>query len=156
MERHICCFLGHRKLPRNKIEGIVKRLHIEMENLIQEGVTDFLSAGALGFDLLAAALIAAKKETGSDIRLIFMLPCRKQDELWNDDEKRLYHHLLQEADKTVYVSDEYDPGCMEKGNRAMVDRADVCVCALVRRMSGTAQTVDDTQRKGLEIINVAG
>lgn len=43
-------------------------------------VTDFVSVGGLGFDQIAASLIIEKKQQGSDVRLVFALPCRNQDE----------------------------------------------------------------------------
>ncbi|MDK2812886.1 MAG: hypothetical protein PWQ08_141 [Clostridiales bacterium] len=155
MKEHTCCFTGHRKLPKAKIEQIVINLDYEIETLIQKGVTTFISGGALGFDQIAASLVIAKKEMGRDIRLVFALPCRDQDERWNADQKRLYHNLLAEADEIVFVSEEYTDGCMKKRNRYMVDRSAYCICAQLHPMSGTAQTMRYAQRKGLRVINVA-
>jgi hypothetical protein len=50
MKEQTCCFTGHRKLPKAKIEQIVINLDHEIEKLIQKGVTTFISGGALGFD----------------------------------------------------------------------------------------------------------
>lgn len=36
-EEKTCCFYGDRKLPKDKIEHIIKRLDSEMENLIDQG-----------------------------------------------------------------------------------------------------------------------
>lgn len=83
---------------------IEKRLDIEVDNLILQGVTDFISGGALGFDQIAASLIIAKRKQRTYIRLIFALPCINQDEHWNDMQKRQYVHLLTEADEIIYVS----------------------------------------------------
>ena len=63
-KKYTCCFTGHRKLPKERIEHIIKRLDQEVDNLISQGVTDFISGGALGFDQIAASLIVAKKEMG--------------------------------------------------------------------------------------------
>jgi uncharacterized phage-like protein YoqJ len=150
-----CCFTGHRNLPQDKIEKIVLNLNREIENLIAQGVTDFISGGALGFDQVAASLIIAKKEMGQRIRLIFALPCKNQDELWTDEQKRLYHGILAEADEVIYVSEEYTNGCMKKRNHYMVDHSAYCVCALLYAMSGTGQTVRYARRKGLRINNIA-
>ena len=98
MKKNTCYFTGHRRLPKDKIGKIVIRLNQEVDNLIGQGVTDFISGGALGFDQIAASLIVAKKEMGHDIRLIFALPCRNQDELWNAEQKKLFYGLLGEAD----------------------------------------------------------
>jgi len=150
-----CCFTGHRNLPQDKIEKIVLNLNREIENLIAQGVTDFISGGALGFDQVAASLIIAKKEMGKKIRIIFALPCKNQDELWTDAQKRLYHGILAEADEVIYVSEEYTNGCMKKRNHYMVDHSAYCICALLRPMSGTDQTVRDAMKKELMVINVA-
>ena len=92
---------------------------------------------------------------GSDVRLIFALPCKKQDELWSDAQKSLYRGLLAGADEVIYVSEEYSAGCMKKRNRYMVDRSVYCVCALLYPDSGTGQTVRYARENGLRIINVA-
>ncbi len=60
MKEKNCCFTGHRKLPQYKINYIIKRLDHEIENLIAQGVTDFISGGAMGFDLIAASAILSK------------------------------------------------------------------------------------------------
>lgn len=155
MREHTCCFTGHRKLPKDKIERILKGLDREVEDLIAQGVTTFISGGALGFDQIAASLLVAKKEMGIDIRLVFALPCRNQDENWNDNQKRLYHDLMAEADEIIYVSEVYSDGCMKKRNRYMVDRSAYCICAQLHPLSGTEQTVKYARRKGLRVINVA-
>ena len=150
-----CCFTGHRKLPRERIEQIMKSLDREVERLIGQGVKNFISGGALGFDQMAASLIVAKKEMGQDICLIFVLPCKNQDKFWNEAQKGLYHDLLAEADELIYVSEEYSSNCMIKRNRYMVDRSAYCLCALLYPYSGTGQTVRYAQMRGLKIINVA-
>jgi uncharacterized phage-like protein YoqJ len=155
MKDQTCCFSGHRKLPKNKIEQIVKRLDCEIDNLINQGITDFISGGALGFDQIAASLIIAKKEMGRRIRLIFALPCKCQDKLWNVEQKMLYRSLLAEADEITYISEEYIDGCMKKRNKYMVDHSSYCICALLRTFNGTDQTVRYARQKGLSVINVA-
>ena len=150
-----CCFAGHRMLPKEKIERILLRLDQEVEALIRQGVTTFLSGGALGFDQMAASLIVAKREMGKGIRLVFALPCRNQDELWNAEQKKLYHHLLAEADEVIYVSEEYHEGCMKKRNRYMADHSAYCICAELRPYNGTGQTVAYAREEGAKVINVA-
>ena len=57
-----CCFTGHRKLPANRMQGIRENLNYQIEKLITEGVTHFISGGALGFDQIAASEIIGKKQ----------------------------------------------------------------------------------------------
>lgn len=154
MKNCTCCFTGHRKLPADKIEGIMKNLDREIESLIASGVKDFISGGALGFDQIAAALIVVKKEMGRKIRLRFALPCKNQDELWTEKQRALYRGLLSEADKIIYISEAYDDSCMKKRNSYMVENSGCCICALLYKRSGTGQTVCLAQKKGLRIINV--
>lgn len=151
---HTCCFTGHRTLPVNKIQNIVVDLDHEIEKLIAQGVTNFISGGALGFDQMAASLIVAKKEMGKDIRLIFALPCKNQDAQWNEKQKELYNGLLGEADEIIYVSENYDPFCMKRRNQYMVEHSAYCICALLQEKSGTAQTVRYARKKGLKVINI--
>jgi uncharacterized phage-like protein YoqJ len=155
MKATTCCFSGHRRLPRDKIEQIIKRLDREIDGLISQGVTDFISGGALGFDQLAASLIVAKKEMGREIQLIFALTCKDQDSLWSTEQKTLYHNLLAEADEVVYVSEEYHDGCVKKRNLYMVVHSAYCICARLRTINDTDQTVKYAKQTGLKIINVA-
>lgn len=150
-----CCFTGQRKLPREKIEITIIRLNQEVEKLIDQGVTTFVSGGALGFEQVAASLIVAKKEMGRKIRLIFALSCRNQDEFWIPEQRELYRNLLAEADDVIYVSKEYQDGCMEKRNRYMVDHSAYCICARLHPFSETDQTVKYAEQEGLKVINVA-
>ena len=149
-----CCFTGHRVLPGDKIEQIKERLEREVDNLAAQGVTNFISGGALGFDQIAASVIIAKKETGKNVRLIFALPCKNQEKNWSRDQRHHYHRLLLEADEIVYVSEDYKDGCMKKRNRYMVDRSAFCICACLFMYSGTGQTVRYAKQKGLTTINV--
>ncbi len=150
-----CCFTGHRRLPANKMERIIINLDREIDALIGKGVTEFISGGAVGFDQIAASLIVAKKEMGKNIRLIFALPCKNQDEQWNRQQQELYHNLLGEADEVIYVSDEYEQFCMKRRNEYIVERSTYCICALLHEKSVTGQTVRFARKKGLKITNVA-
>ena len=155
MKNKTCCFTGHRKLPAKKMQSIIFKLNSEVERLIQEGVTTFISGGALGFDQVAASLIAAKKEMGFALRLVMALPCREQDKSWTAKEKEVYHWLLSMADDVVYVSETYTDDCMKKRNEYMVEQSEYCICALIRDRSGTGQTVRYAKHKQRQIVNVA-
>ena len=154
MNSKTCFFTGHRKLPPKKINRIIKRLNDEVENLIHQGVTTFISSGEPGFDQLAASLIIAKKEMGANIRLIFVL-CRNQDEHWTTDQKRLYHSLLPEADEVHYISNDYSDEGIKQRNHYMADNSSHCICALLQYASTTTQAVRYAQTQGLDVINVA-
>ena len=42
------CFTGHRKITVT--QELKRRLYIELEQLVKNGVTDFYVGGAIGFD----------------------------------------------------------------------------------------------------------
>ncbi|MGJ4849208.1 SLOG family protein [Bacillota bacterium Meth-B3] len=155
MKEHTCCFTGHRGLPQDRVERIVTNLNTEVDHLIAQGVTDFISGGALGFDQMSASLIIVKKEMGHKVRLIFALPYKDQDAFWTGAQRQLYRNLLAEADEIVYVSNEYTDDCIKKQKRYMVDRSVYCICALPHSSGGTDQTVGYAKQSGLSIISVA-
>jgi len=155
LKKNTCCFTGHRILPLQQANQIVKRLNTEIDNLICQGVTDFISGGALGFDQVAAYMVIRKRQQGENVRLIFALPCREQDKDWTADQQKHYRSLLSEADEVRYISEEYNDSCMKERNHHMVDNARHCICALLHSRSGTAQTIRYAQKSGLHIINVA-
>ena len=149
------CFTGHRILPKKGIEKMLIKLNNEIDRLIEQGVTNFISGGAIGFDQIAASLIIAKKQQGMNIALYFILPCIDQDKKWAQRQKELYNNLLNEADAVHYISKEYTDECMKKRNYYMVDNSSYCICALKYKVSGTGQTVRYAEEMGLRIVNVA-
>lgn len=155
MEReHTCCFTGCRKLPNDKIEAAVRRLDYTVESLIAHGVRRFISGGTLGFDMIAASLIIAKKEMGKGIQLVFALPYRNQEEKWDVKQKKLYYDVLAEANEVIYVSEEYHDGCIGKRNRYMVDHSAYCVCAILHSKYDTDRTVRYANKRGIKVISV--
>jgi len=72
-----------------------------------------------------------------------------------DEQRRLYHNILVEADEVIYVSEEYTNSCMKKRNRYMVDHSAYCICARLYPFSQTDQTVKYARQKKLKVINLA-
>lgn len=154
MQNLACCFTGPRSLPQNAIECITVRLNAEVEALIRQGVTHFLSGGARGFDLIAAALVVSKKEMGNDLHLHFILPYREYDALWSEREKKLCRDLLSEADTVRYIADFFRPGCIKKRDRYLIDHADYCIYAPLPESGDVEQAVQYAGRKGLHLISI--
>lgn len=150
-----CYFTGHHKMPQEELDGIIRHLKDAVNILIGQGVTDFLSDGALGLDQLAAMLIVDKRERGRNVRLILTLPCKDQADCWAEEQKELYHYLLEEADEIVYVSESGADDCMEQCNRYMVDRSAYCICVWPNSTDETAQMVSYARQQGIKVINMA-
>ena len=155
MRERTVCFTGHRKLPVLQLHSIKKRLKNEIICLVEQGYRYFGTGGALGFDTLAAQAVLEAKKEHSQVRLILVLPCHSQADRWSDQDKAVYEEIKGEADKVVYISQEYTRDCMFRRNRPLVDGSSVCICYLTEQTGGTAYTVDYAQKCGLKIINIA-
>ena len=150
-----CCFNGHRRIPPSERPALEKRLEVEIEHLIHQGVRYFGAGGALGFDTMAALAVLRLRTLHPHIRLILVLPCEDQAKSWGEAGKKIYDLILHDADKVVYVSRKYTPDCMYKRNRHLVNHSGVCLCYLTNPKSGTGYTVGYAKQKGLRVINLA-
>ena len=154
-DKTTCCFSGHRALPGENVETIRKELSVVIDEHIKKGYTRFISGGALGFDLMAARLVAEKRKMNNEIRLIMILPCRDQHIKWSRRDKMKYEEILALADDVEYVCEKYCTGCMHLRNKVMVDSSQVVISYLTDCRGGTAYTVNYAKEKGREIINIA-
>lgn len=149
-----CCFSGHRKIPPEIQIEISRRLKENLIKLIESGYIYFLAGGALGFDTLAAQTVIELREKYPHIKLILILPCLSQANVWSDSDKRIYEHIKEKADKIVYTSQEYTRDCMHKRNRHLVDNSSLCICYMTQECGGTAYTVKYATKNELQIINL--
>ena len=150
-----CCFTGHRFLPDEKADKIRLALEYMISELCEKGCREFISGGAIGFDMMAAEAVLKIKKTFPEIMLVMALPCRDQHIKWRKAERLRYERLLSRADKTVYLCESYVTGCMHLRNKYMVDNAQLCIAYLENRGGGTEYTVNYAQEKGHSIVNLA-
>ena len=156
MREKTCCFIGHEIFQPDTLEDIQQRICDEIDNLYSQGVTDFISGGVFGFDLLAATMVFVKKHLENlNIRLIFVLPCREFDKSWPAKMKLSYRNLFTFADDVIYVAEEFSRLCIAKRNRYMIDNSAYCICTLFSNDGGAAHTVNYAEKQGLKIIDVA-
>ena len=154
MKSKTVCFTGHRIIPENERETILKKLEDTLVDLAEMGYENFIAGGALGFDTLAEEKIIKLKNKYPKIRLVLALPCMEQTKRWTQSEKIKYEEIKRQADEIVYTSENYSRGCMFKKNRYMVDRSGVCVCYLTKESGGTAYTVKYAKSQDLIIISL--
>ncbi len=150
----ICMLSGHRRLPPDG-GALRKRLDARIDALCQRGVTEFLSGGALGFDLLAAEAVLEARRRYPQVSLTMVLPCRNQPDRYPQGQKLRYAGILTRAQRVDCLSEFYYDGCMLMRNRAMAERADLCLCYLAASRGGTAHAVAIAAARGLPIINLA-
>lgn len=151
----VACFSGHRKLPENcsKLRANLEKVIIE---LIERGVVFFGNGGAVGFDALAATTVLKLKEEYPHIRLVMVLPCPPEEQSlkWNEEQKKRYYELLDQADKVRVLSPRYTSGCMLDRNRHLVDCSAYLICYLRERHGGTFYTVRYAEQRGLKILRL--
>lgn len=156
MKAKSCSFTGHRRIKVT--QKLTDKLSAVIEKLIQNGVTDFYSGGAVGFDMLCEGTVLALREKYPDIRLNLVLPCsfKEQAKNWSDHDKVTFCEIFCAVDNVEYTSREYSKECMKIRNARLVELADCLVCFyLGKYISGTGQTVRMAEKKGIDIYNVA-
>lgn len=147
-----CCFTGHRHIPSTQRRALVENLEEIVRRLIGRGIRYFGAGGALGFDTLAARTVLNLLGEFPHIRLILVLPCPDQTRGWREEDIAEYERIKAAAHKVVYTARRYEPGCMLRRNRHLVDHSAVCAAWCTRDTGGTAYTVDYARRQGLEVL----
>ena len=144
-----CAFTGHRpnKYPylfdekSAPYRALVSRLRTEVQALIQDGYTHFLSGGALGVDTLAALLILDMKKENPDLTLEMAVPCPQQADRWPEPDRRTHAFLCESADVLTVISPFYTPFCLFERNRFLVSRADALIAVYDGTPGGTRMTL---------------
>ena len=96
-----CSFSGHRKIPAYEKEALQKQLEIVVRKLIDKGVRNFYTGGALGFDTMAAECILKLKNEYSSIKLTVLVPCPEQPDNWGYSDQKLYYDILVKSEKII-------------------------------------------------------
>ncbi len=151
----VVCFSGHRNLPQDCME-LQANLEKAIIELIERGVVFFGNGAALGFDQMAAETVLKLKENYPHIRLVMVLPCppNQQSLKWNDNQKKRYYEILNQADKVRILSQQYTSSCMLDRNRHMVDNSAYLICYLREQHGGTFYTVNYAEQQGIKILRL--
>lgn len=161
MDMTTCAFTGHRpkSFPWKYNEAdpgcvlLKEVLGAQISALADRGVTNWLSGMAQGTDLWAAEAVLSLRKKRSALRLHCILPCKGQENKWNDSEQKRYNSILCQADEIVYVNQAYSPNCMMERNRYLVDQTAILLAIYNgTQRSGTGATVRYARKEGHEII----
>lgn len=159
----VCAFTGHRpnSFPWGYNETaqdcvlLKKVLAEQIASLVDDGVTGFISGMALGVDLWAAQIVLDLRKKNPAVKLCCALPCEGQEKKWPAKTQEQYRNILQQADKTVYVSRTYTSSCMLDRNRWMVNHSTILLAVYNGAYkSGTGMTVRYAQDKHRRIIRI--
>lgn len=149
-----CIFTGHRDLPFDSAP-LLADLRRHIAALHAAGFTEFLSGGAMGFDLLAAEALLELRPILPGARLVMVLPCQGQDRAYPPADRARYRAILAQADLVRYTSHSYYKGCMLTRDRVLAQAADYCICYLTRSTGGTAYTVRQCALRDVPLVNLA-
>ena len=150
-----CCFTGHRDIPEDKYIKTMQLLRHKILTLYTEGYRIFNTGGALGFDTMAAQAVLKLKESFPDVQLHLYLPYPQQADKWPAKARAVYDYILRHSDKVTYSDSEYNSGCMNRRNRALVDNADLCIACCTQTTGGTVYTMGYAIDSGVDVINIA-
>lgn len=156
-----CCFTGHRPqgLPWgfNERDERCLKMVAELERVIvgaiQDGYSVFISGMALGFDMICAEKVLELKKSYPHIKLIGALPCKTQDRLWKESDKKRYRDLISKFDGIRCIYDDYiGSECMLERNRFMINNSSLVIALFNGRNGGTKKTLDYAKEQGLKVI----
>ena len=156
MKTGTCCFTGHRNIRKEDAETLRGKIRDQVLQLLEQGVTEFLVGGAVGFDMLAAeTLIELREKDGKELRLVSVLPYPQWREKWTEKEKEREDRILEKSDEILFSADAYKREAYLHRDRRMVDGSEVCIACCSRKTGGTAYTVRYALRQGVRVINTA-
>ncbi len=155
MNEKICCFTGHRPEKLNFSEELIKSLlNAEIKKAIGEGFNTFISGMARGIDIWAAEIVVEHQKANKAISLICAIPYMGFEKKWDLDDKKLYAHIMSNADRIEYISEHYTKRCFQMRNAYMVDSSNRVIAFFSGEAGGTKNTINYARRKGIEVINI--
>ena len=155
-----CCVTGNRPqtFPWKYGKGLKHKKYLadmarQIEELIENGFTYFISGGALGVDQDFAEAVLCAKQVHTGIELEIAVPCRTQAARWSEAEQRRYLSILEHADRVEILSEQYTRYCMLKRNEYMVDKSDLVLAYWNgEERGGTWYTMNYAKRKKKELL----
>ncbi len=147
---HTAAFTGHRTYRGEAAEALAALLG----DLHAEGYRRFLCGMALGFDMAAAEAVLALRAAHPEVRLVCVVPFAGQDRRFPAVEQERYRRILEAADETVVLRDDYRPDCYARRNDRLTDGASAVVAWYDGSSGGTHYTVRRARRLGLRIHNL--
>ena len=154
-EAATAAFTGHRWYDSSRKHSVRKRIEECVREAYRNGITNFISGMAIGFDLLAAEVVLSLRHECPAITLTAVLPFREQASRFNELNKCRYYKCLSQADDIVILSNDYTAKCYLERDRFMVEHSSLLIaCYDGRNRGGTFWTVNYAARTGKNVINI--
>ena len=155
MKTQTCCFIGQRDIEPSEYAALDQRLEEEIVKLINQDVRYFTVGGDTGFDSIAAITVTRLKMEYPHIQLVLVRPFKAYARALDRPSKKIYNQIRRKADKVVYISRRYTPGCIFARCQHLAESSAFCLCYLAGPKSGIAHTIRCARRQGLRVINLA-
>lgn len=154
-EAATAAFTGHRWYDSSRKHTVRKNIEECVREAYRNGITNFISGMAIGFDLLAAEVVLSLRHECPAITLTAVLPFREQASRFNELNKCRYYKCLSQADDIVILSNDYTAKCYLERDRFMVEHSSLLIaCYDGRNRGGTFWTVNFAARTGKNVINI--
>ena len=154
-EAATAAFTGHRWYDSSRKHSVRKKIEECVREAYRNGITNFISGMAIGFDLLAAEVVLSLRHECPAITLTAVLPFREQASRFNELNKCRYYKCLSQADDIVILSNDYTAKCYLERDRFMVEHSSLLIaCYDGRNRGGTFWTVNFAARTGKNVINL--
>jgi uncharacterized phage-like protein YoqJ len=163
-------FTGHRPSKTSNNYSLKHPMSIKInqvltpiiEDLIEsQGITRFISGGALGFDQIAFWTVQRMKVKHPEIKNILSIPFVNQPSKWTDKESlHFYNKMMEIADEIIYVDElpeytikgvpvgHYHIAKMQKRNEHMVNNSRIMVSLYDGSTGGTGNCVNYLRKVG--------
>ena len=156
----ICAFTGHRpeRLPwgRNEDDLRCAALKTLLRRTVREvydrGFHTFLCGMARGCDTYFCEEVLQLRRRVQDITLEAAIPCLSQSDGWTAAQQERYRDLLELCNYRTVVQEKYDPGCMHRRNRYMVDRSSLLLAVHDGSPGGTRYTIEYALRRRKDVL----
>ena len=156
MRSKTCCFTGHRNVPKEYEQTIIKSVECKVRELVADGYLYFGVGGAIGFDTIVAKILFRLRESElPNIKVILVYPFDEFTSYWDNIQQHTYNELLLHYDKIVCEAPSPSKDAYLARDRHLVDWSSYCVCCLTKNSGGTAYTVEYAKKQGLKVYNVA-
>ncbi|MBR6719619.1 MAG: DUF1273 family protein [Clostridia bacterium] len=149
----VCAFTGHRDIPAKDFAAVRDFTKKTVDLLIARGVTEFITGGAAGYDMLAAEIVIEAKKYAS-VKLVVAVPCKGQERYYSRCDKERYRCIIEMADDIETLAEHYYDGCMHVRNRYMVDNSDFLISYCTKTEGGSYYTRCYAKENKKHIIDV--
>ena len=155
-----CSFSGHRpeKLPWGDNERDERCLTLKasirqmVEKAYADGYRHFICGMARGCDTYFCEEVLHLRRRVQDITLEAAIPCLSQSDGWTAEQQARYRDLLDLCNYRTVVQEKYDPGCMHRRNRYMVDHSQLLIAVHDGGSGGTRYTIEYALRNRRDVL----